>query len=65
MIINLKIQRQGQGQDSNDKDEIQLSKTWNLHNRNERVTSNWDSAKYVELKPDAPVSWNTTTLVVS
>jgi hypothetical protein len=26
MIINLKIQRQGQGQDSNDKDEIQLSK---------------------------------------
>ena len=27
MIINLKIQRQGQGQDSNDKDEIQHSKT--------------------------------------
>jgi hypothetical protein len=27
MIINLKIQRQGQGQDSNDKDEIQPSKT--------------------------------------
>ena len=24
MIINLKIQRQGQGQDSNDKDDIQL-----------------------------------------
>jgi hypothetical protein len=34
MIINLKIQRQGQGQNSNYKEEIQLSKIWNVHNKN-------------------------------